>query len=172
VDHIWVAPSAFDRRRGLLVTGGAAFPCALGRTGPVVAKREGDGGTPVGTFRTLGAFYRPDRLPRPPTALPLRPLRPDDGWCDDPGSRSYNQWVSLPFAGSHERLWRDDHLYDVVIVLDYNLQYPRRGAGSAIFLHQARPGLPPTEGCVAVSPEAMRRLLFRIGPETRLTVSP
>jgi L,D-peptidoglycan transpeptidase YkuD (ErfK/YbiS/YcfS/YnhG family) len=120
----------------------------------------------------LGAFYRSDRLLRPRTALPLRPLRPDDGWCDDPGSRFYNQWVSLPFAGSHERLWRDDHLYDVVIVLDYNLEYPRRGAGSAIFLHQARPGFAPTEGCVAVSPEAMRRILSRIGPETRLTIAP
>jgi L,D-peptidoglycan transpeptidase YkuD (ErfK/YbiS/YcfS/YnhG family) len=172
VDHIWVAPSAFDRRRGLLVTAGAAFPCALGRAGPVIAKREGDGGTPVGTFRTIGALYRPDRLQRPRTALPSRPLRPDDGWCDDPGSRFYNQWVRLPFPASHERLWRDDHLYDVVVVLDYNLEYPVAGAGSAIFLHQARLGLAPTEGCVAVSPEAMRRLLPRIGPETRLTISP
>lgn len=137
----------------------------------MLGKREGDGGTPVGTFRLVGAFYRPDRLPRPLTALPLRPMRADDGWCDDPGSRFYNQWVRLPFRGSHERLWRGDHLYDVVIVLDYNLEYPVPGAGSAIFLHQARPGFAPTEGCVAVSPEAMRRLLPQVGPATRLTVS-
>ena len=79
--------------------------------------------------------------------------------------------MRLPYPASHERLWRQDHLYDVVIVLDYNLEYPVAGAGSAIFLHQARPGFLPTEGCVAIAPEAMRRLLPRLGPGTMLTVS-
>lgn len=169
--HIGVVPEAGDRRRGLLLTGGTAFPCALGRSGPVLRKREGDGGTPIGTFRLVGGFYRADRIPRPATRLPLRAIRPEDGWCDDPQSRDYNRWVQLPFPASHERLWREDHLYDVIIVIDYNLEYPVPGAGSAIFLHQARPGFAPTEGCVAVSPAAMRRLLPRLGPETRLTVS-
>jgi len=119
----------------------------------------------------VGAFYRADRMPRPRTSLPLRTLRPDDGWCDDPRDQRYNQWVRLPYPASHEEMWRGDHLYDVVVVLDYNLEYPVTGAGSAIFLHQARPGFAPTEGCVAVSPAAMRRLLPRLGPGTRLTVS-
>jgi L,D-peptidoglycan transpeptidase YkuD (ErfK/YbiS/YcfS/YnhG family) len=171
LDHIWVASLAGDRRRGLLVTGVTAFPCALGRAGPALGKREGDGATPVGTFRMAGAFYRADRLPRPDSALPLRALRPHDGWCDDPRSRFYNQWVTLPFPASHERLWRDDHLYDVVVVIDYNLDHPKADAGSAIFLHCAAPGFAPTAGCVAVTPAAMRRLLPRIGLETRLTIS-
>lgn len=122
-------------------------------------------------MRMVGALYRADRLPRPFTALPLRAIRADDGWCDAPQSRFYNQWVRLPFPDSHERLWREDHLYDVVIVLDHNLEYPVPGRGSAIFLHQARAGFGPTEGCVAVSPATMRALLPRIGPETKLVIS-
>ena len=78
--------------------------------------------------------------------------------------------MRLPYAGRHERLWRADRLYDVIVVLDYNLAHPRKGAGSAIFLHIAGPGFPPTEGCIAVSPEAMRRLLARIDARTVIDV--
>ena len=111
-------------------------------------------------------FWRPDRLRRPAALLPGRALRAADGWCDDPADRHYNRPVRLPFAASHERLWREDHLYDVVVVLDYNLARPRPGAGSAIFLHIAKPEFAPTEGCIAVTPAAMRRLLATIGPGT------
>jgi L,D-peptidoglycan transpeptidase YkuD (ErfK/YbiS/YcfS/YnhG family) len=144
--------------------------CALGRTGVTSHKREGDGGTPQGRFRLLAALYRPDRIARPKTHLPLTAIRPSSGWCDDPADRAYNQPVTLPFAAGHEELWRQDHLYDVVIVLDYNIKPAVPGAGSAIFLHLATPDFRPTAGCVAVSLETMRRLLPRLGPETVIDI--
>jgi L,D-peptidoglycan transpeptidase YkuD (ErfK/YbiS/YcfS/YnhG family) len=167
--RIIVAPLA-DRRRGLLFANGVSFACALGRGGIRRRKREGDGGTPVGQLSLIAVLYRPDRVRRPATSLPVLPIKPDSGWCDDPADPRYNQAVHLPFRAGHERLWRSDHLYDVVVVLDYNLDRPRRGAGSAIFLHIAAPDYRPTEGCVAISLTAMRRLLSRAGPGTFLDI--
>lgn len=126
-------------------------------------KREGDGGTPVGRFELLHVYYRPDRGLPPATLLPTEPLTPASGWCDDPGHRLYNRPVQLPFSASHEKMWRDDRLYDIVVVLDCNLNPAVKGQGSAIFFHVARPGYSPTEGCVAVSPEHMRLILQNIG---------
>jgi L,D-peptidoglycan transpeptidase YkuD (ErfK/YbiS/YcfS/YnhG family) len=168
--RIFVAHVAADRRRGLLVAGGLRVPCALGRAGVNRRKREGDGGTPAGAFHLVALLYRPDRVRRPALSLPADPIRPDSGWCDDPADRAYNRPVRLPYPGDHERLWRDDQLYDFLIILDHNLARPVRGRGSAIFLHIAAPGFPPTAGCVAISPEAMRRLLRLVGPATRLVI--
>jgi L,D-peptidoglycan transpeptidase YkuD (ErfK/YbiS/YcfS/YnhG family) len=165
-----VASAAGNRRRGLLVTGGLVVPCALGRSGVQHGKREGDGATPRGRWRLVSVLYRADRQRPPLTRLPVRLLRRDDGWCDDPADPHYNRPVRLPFAASHERLWRHDRLYDVIVILDYNLARPRPGKGSAIFLHIAGEGFPPTEGCIAIAPDAMRRLLARVGPETVIDV--
>jgi L,D-peptidoglycan transpeptidase YkuD (ErfK/YbiS/YcfS/YnhG family) len=151
--------AASGAARGVLVAGGMRVPCALGRAGITQDKREGDGATPAGTHGLVGVLYRPDRLCRPVTRLPVAPIRRDDGWCDDPADRRYNRPVRLPYAASHERLWRDDHLYDVLVILNYNLARPVRGRGSAIFLHLTAAGLAPTAGCVAVGVEAIRRLL-------------
>jgi L,D-peptidoglycan transpeptidase YkuD (ErfK/YbiS/YcfS/YnhG family) len=115
-------------------------------------------------------LYRPDRWRRPESGLPVTAIGPQDGWCDDPADRRYNQPVALPYAGRHESLWRVDHLYDVVVVIDFNLARPRRGGGSAIFLHIAADDLHPTEGCVAISPRTMRQLLPRIGPGTTIEI--
>jgi L,D-peptidoglycan transpeptidase YkuD (ErfK/YbiS/YcfS/YnhG family) len=168
--RVVVAPLAGNRRRGLVVAGPLRAPCALGRTGTTRAKREGDGATPVGSFGLVGVYYRADRVPRPVTRLAAIPLRPDLGWCDDPADRSYNRPVRLPCPARHERLWRDDRLYDVVVVLDYNLARPRPGLGSAIFLHLAGPDFAPTAGCIAVAPAAMRRLLALVAPDTVVEV--
>jgi L,D-peptidoglycan transpeptidase YkuD (ErfK/YbiS/YcfS/YnhG family) len=146
------------------------LPCALGRSGTTHAKREGDGATPVGTFRLLQAFYRADHGGRPRTALPLRRIDRRDGWCDDPADRRYNRLVPLPCASSHEDMWRADDLYDVVLDIAWNRGPIVRGRGSAIFLHLARPGFTPTEGCVAIAPGQARRLLEWIGPRTRIRI--
>ncbi|MGA0533187.1 L,D-transpeptidase family protein [Hansschlegelia sp. KR7-227] len=159
-----------DRARGRLVAGSMRLSCALGPAGVVAQKREGDGGTPRGALAIRKLWRRPDRGPRPSTALRVGVIRRDDGWCDDIRLRRYNRLVRLPFSGSHERLWREDGLYDLVAELGWNDRPPRRGRGSAIFLHVARPGLTPTEGCVALGRGELRRLLARIGPRTVMRV--
>jgi L,D-peptidoglycan transpeptidase YkuD (ErfK/YbiS/YcfS/YnhG family) len=92
------------------------------------------------------------------------------GWCDDPASPAYNRLVKLPFSGSHEEMWRADGLYDLVIVLGYNLSPRRKHRGSAIFLHCARDGFPPTAGCIALRLGDLRRLLPRLSKKTVLIV--
>jgi L,D-peptidoglycan transpeptidase YkuD (ErfK/YbiS/YcfS/YnhG family) len=158
------------RQRGLLRAGSLEIPCRLGRRGILHAKREGDLGTPAGRFHLAAVFYRADRLARPRSLLPIRPLAPRDGWCDDPASASYNYSVRLPFAARHENLWRKDRLYDLLVTLDHNRRPRVRGLGSAIFLHVAAPDGKPTAGCVAISPAALRRLLARLSSRTLLVI--
>ena len=146
--------------------------CALGRSGRRVVKREGDGATPVGTWRFIGVFYRADRVARPRTTLPIQALKPDDGWCDAVGDRNYNRHVRQPYAASAERMWRSDHLYDLVIVIGHNRHCRVQGLGSAVFLHLCRPGYQPTEGCIALTQHDLRRLLSAIGHNTRLRIEP
>lgn len=153
-----------DRCKGILRLGGITVPCALGRSGVLTRKKEGDGGTPAGRFGLLHVYYRPDRQLPPATRLPVEPLMPRSGWCDDPGHGRYNRPVELPFAASHEKMWREDRLYDIVVVLDCNISPAVKGKGSAIFFHIAREDYRPTEGCVAVAPDHMRLILSRIGP--------
>lgn len=170
LDRIIVRPTPGDPARGLLVAGPLAVPCALGRSGITRAKREGDGASPAGLLRLVSCHWRADRLPRPATRLPLVPIGRDDGWCDDPADRAYNRPVALPYPASHEAMARADALYDVVVVLDWNLARPVPGRGSAIFFHLATPGFAPTAGCVAVTLPAMRRVLALAGPETMMDI--
>jgi L,D-peptidoglycan transpeptidase YkuD (ErfK/YbiS/YcfS/YnhG family) len=157
---------------GTVRLGGLVWPCALGRGGRRTRKREGDGATPVGCWRIAGVLYRADRVRRPPTRLPLRPIRPDDGWCDAPADRNYNRAVRHPYPASAERLWRADRLYDVVVVLAHNFKPRVRGGGSAIFMHLARPDYASTEGCMALRLEHLLRLVRRLGPGARVRVLP
>ena len=160
------------RRTGRVHLGRAALDCALGRTGRRVLKREGDGATPTGTFRALRIYYRADRIARPRTALPVHRLRPDDGWCDAPADPNYNRHVRHPYPASAEAMWRADHLYDLVVVIDHN-QRPRvRGAGSAVFLHLARADFAATAGCIALRRADMLRLVARLGRATRIRIVP
>jgi L,D-peptidoglycan transpeptidase YkuD (ErfK/YbiS/YcfS/YnhG family) len=146
----------------MLRIGNLRVPCALGRSGITHNKREGDGGTPAGRYRLLDIRYRADRIARPSTSLPLRATRASDGWCDAVGDRNYNRPVRRPYPASSETMWRDDPLYDVVVILDWNISRRSQGRGSAIFFHLARPGFTPTEGCVAVRLPDMRRILKRL----------
>ena len=154
-----VRPRPGRQSQGLLAFDRAVFPCALGRGGITAFKREGDGGTPLAAMRVLWGYRRPGRGFPPPSRLAIRPAAPWLGWCDAPGDRNYNRPVRLPYPASCETMQRTDGLYDVVLVLDWNMRPAIGGRGSAIFLHIARPGYLPTEGCIAVSPAAMRRLL-------------
>lgn len=144
---------------GLLDTGGRVLPCILGRSGVATRKREGDGATPAGRLRVVGGWFRRDRTGPTVSCAGLRAIRPDDGWCDDAASPAYNRPISLPFRASHEKLHREDRLYDICLVLDWNLHPRARGRGSAIFLHVRRPDGGATEGCIALEPRLLRRLL-------------
>lgn len=169
-DLLTVRRRPANRAQGLLTYGSITIPCAIGRGALTRRKREGDGATPVGTFALLKVYYRPDRIRRPRTRLPAEPIHPLLGWCDQPGDPHYNRPVLLPFAASHEKLWREDHLYDIVVVLDYNLFPPVDGRGSAIFFHLARPDYSPTEGCVAVSRDHMLKILAAVAGDAAMAV--
>ena len=140
------------------------FRCALGRAGIVRDKREGDGATPSGRFPLREVRFRSDRLPRPVTDLPCREIDPNDGWCDDPADPAYNRPVGLPYPARHERLWREDGLYDVVVILGHNDAPPIPGHGSCIFLHVAADAYRATEGCVALARTDLLTLLRWAGP--------
>ena len=146
---------------GWLEVAGRRVRCALGPAGvvPAAAKREGDGASPAGVWPIRKILYRPDRGPPPASAIRVCAMAENDGWCDDPADPQYNRPVKLPYPASAERLWRDDAIYDIVVILGFNDDPPVRGLGSAIFLHICRPGYPPTEGCVAVMRADLEALL-------------
>jgi L,D-peptidoglycan transpeptidase YkuD (ErfK/YbiS/YcfS/YnhG family) len=156
---------------GRLTVGAQTFRCALGKTGLTHTKKEGDGATPIGSFQLRRLWYRKDAGMRPRCRLPLRVIQQDDGWCDTPKHRSYNKPIKLPFSQSHERMWRNDDVYNLVLEINWNDGPVVAGKGSAIFFHLARPGFPPTEGCVAINLTAMRKILPRIGPRTRFDIA-
>ncbi|MCW5686088.1 MAG: L,D-transpeptidase family protein [Pseudolabrys sp.] len=156
--------------QGWLLADGQAIPVALGRGGVRANKREGDGGTPRGLFHPVRLWWRADRLSRPKTGLPVRAIRPDDGWCEDPHDRHYNRPVHVPARSGADRLTRSDALYDLIIELDHNTRPRIAGRGSAVFVHIARPAFGPTAGCVALTRPALQRLLARIGPRTAIEI--
>ena len=135
---------------GVFRCGGIAVPCSVGRSGLSRDKHEGDGATPTGRFILRRLLYRTDKMPRPETKLPLDAIAKDDGWCDDMTHPAYNQPVKLPFAASHEELWRADNLYDLIVVLGHNDAPVVPGLGSAVFLHVRAPDGGATAGCVAI----------------------
>lgn len=165
-----------------VLAGGKVYRCAIGASGVTADKREGDGKTPLGIFPFRECWYRADRIAAPATQLPLRIIRPDDGWCDDAAHPAYNTHVKLPFAAHHEKLWRDDHVYDLVIPLGYNDGPIIPGHGSAIFMHlaRARPHSSSeaivqqeyegTEGCVALAAEDFLELLPHLTPKMQIEI--
>lgn len=159
-----------SRTRGILTFRGASLPVALGRSGIKANKREGDGATPRGRFRLVHLWWRADRMPRPKTRLPVRPVRTDDAWCEDPEDRRYNRAVKLSPESTADRLWRDDHLYDLVIELDHNTRPRVMNLGSAVFIHVAREGFASTAGCVALNARDLRRLLAHLDRDTKIEI--
>jgi L,D-peptidoglycan transpeptidase YkuD (ErfK/YbiS/YcfS/YnhG family) len=155
---------------GTLYWPGGAARAACGLAGVTANKREGDHATPIGKFPLLRAFFRPDRIAPPLTAFPLDPLQSDMGWVDAPADPAYNTLVGLPYPASAERMWRDDGLYDLVVVIGYNTDPVEPGKGSAIFLHIALPDFSGTEGCIAVSRDVLISLLGLLGPGSTITI--
>lgn len=168
--QITVRTAPGNRSRGLLQAGHLVFRAALGKSGTTVFKREGDGGTPVARMKILRGFRRSRRVRFAPSVLPLSPIGKDDLWCDQPGHAAYNRPVKAPFGFGHEVMTRQDGLYDICLVLDWNIRSRKRYAGSAIFFHLNHPGYMPTAGCISISRRDMLRLLPFIGKGTVLRV--
>lgn len=167
---IRVKAAAGNPRRGWLTAGQLTIPVALGRGGILANKREGDGGTPRGSFRPRQLWWRGDRHSRPQTFLPARAITGEDGWCEDPKDRHYNQPIRLGREQGGDRLKRADHLYDFIIEIDHNTRPRIAGRGSAVFLHLARDNFGPTAGCVSMTRGAMLQVLRRMGPRTKIII--
>jgi L,D-peptidoglycan transpeptidase YkuD (ErfK/YbiS/YcfS/YnhG family) len=161
--HIHVRKRSGTRTRGILTAGGLAIPVSLGRAGILANKFEGDGGTPQGRYRLKRLWWRADRLARPQTGLPVRPIAPADAWSEDPADRRYNRPVRREPG---DRLIRQDGLYDLIIEIDHNDRPRIAGRGSAVFIHVARDGFGPTAGCVGLRRNDLIRLLGRLSPRT------
>jgi L,D-peptidoglycan transpeptidase YkuD (ErfK/YbiS/YcfS/YnhG family) len=165
-----IRAAAGDRRRGRLIAGPRTIPVALGRGGVKANKREGDGATPAGRFRPRRVWWRPDRGTRPTGLLPTRRITPHDAWCEDPADRRYNRPIRLSSGETGDRLWRSDHLYDVLIELDHNARPRVAGRGSAVFIHLARTGFAPTAGCVALGRRELKWLVARLRTRTEILI--
>ena len=159
-----------NRSQGLLKAGTTVFPCALGRGGVSSNKREGDGATPLGRMPIVSGYFRRDHVAAGPTRLRMTPIHSRLGWCEVPDDRNYNRPVKIPYGASHETMCRSDRLYDYCLVLGWNISPRRRGRGSAIFFHLARPDFSPTQGCVAITGGAMARLLPFLSRDCVVTV--
>ena len=158
----------------LAVWGGREFGCAVGRGGLVSAeaKREGDGMTPIGSWKMREVIYRADRVQMPPISLPVRAMQPDDGWCEISEDANYNCLVKHPYATPVDKMWREDNLYDVVVPLGYNDNPPVPGKGSAIFLHLARPDFSPSAGCVTLALENLLAVLREADKSSSIVILP
>ncbi|MDP4795367.1 MAG: L,D-transpeptidase family protein [Rhodospirillales bacterium] len=147
------------------------FRCALGRSGVSEDKHEGDGATPIGVFALKRLLVRTDRIASVSSMLLTQAISPDDGWCDDPAHTQYNRLVKLPFDASHEQLWRDDAVYDLVIEISHNDDPPVPGAGSAVFIHVAQADYAPTAGCVALARDDLLQLLPHWSNDTFIEIT-
>lgn len=165
-----VQADSADSALGWAVLAGRRWRCSVGAGGVREDKVEGDAATPVGEFPLRHIYFRNDRLVLPKVRLPARAISRHDGWCDDPRSSSYNRLVRIPNDWSHEKLWREDGLYNLLVVVGYNDDPPEGEWGSAIFLHIARGDHEPTRGCVAFKAADLLELVTLIDSGTRLRI--
>mgnify|MGYP001321026679 CR=1 FL=1 len=145
--------------------------CAIGKRGIGNKKREGDKITPIGKFKIKTILYRKDRISHFKSKINKLSIRNNMGWCDDPKSKKYNKLIKIPFKGSAEKLYRKDNTYDIILVLNYNINPIRKGKGSAIFIHVARKGYKSTLGCIAVSKRSLMKIIKKINKSTIVNIN-
>jgi L,D-peptidoglycan transpeptidase YkuD (ErfK/YbiS/YcfS/YnhG family) len=168
--HMHIQVKADKDHLGTLTLSGKNYPCALGKTGVTDNKVEGDNATPIGSFPIRAVYYRADRLSKPRCSFDPLEITAGQGWCDDPSHAEYNRKVALPFEASHEVLMREDHVYDVVVILGHNDDPPIPGRGSCIFMHVARPDYSGTEGCIALSLQDLLDVLTCVSKNTTIDI--
>ena len=147
------------------------FKCALGKAGIGKKKREGDNVTPTGTFKIVKIYYRSDRVKKISSKLRLIEITKNMGWCDDPNSKNYNQLINLPSKYNHEKLFKKNNIYDLIIVLNYNMKPVIKNKGSAIFIHVAKKKYQPTQGCIALKKNNLLKLLSKISKNIKIKIN-
>ena len=147
------------------------FRCSVGKKGFSRSKKEGDLKTPKGIFDLGNIYYRQDRIEKPISKLKLIRIKKNMGWCDDPKSKQYNKLVKLPFNYRHEKLYKKENVYDIILVLDYNMRPVKKNKGSAVFIHVVKNNFKKTEGCVAIKINSLKKLIKEINPSTKVNIS-
>ena len=145
------------------------FKCTIGKKGISSKKKEGDLCTPKGTFSIKNLYYRSDRLLKPQTKIIIKKIKKNMGWCNDPKSNKYNSLVTVKEKIRYEKMYRKDHKYDIVVVIDYNLKKPIPYKGSAIFIHLTN-NYKPTAGCIALNKKDLLILLKLINKKTKIKI--
>ena len=145
--------------------------CAIGKRGIKTKRKEGDFITPRGIFRIKLILYRKDRIKNFKTFVPKLSITKKMGWCDDPKSKKYNKLIKYPFEFSSEKLFRKDNVYDIILVLDYNMNPTKKYKGSAIFIHIAKKNYDATEGCVAIKKINLLKLIKILKRNTKIKIA-
>ena len=159
------------KKSGYLQYKNLKFRCALGKAGIKKKEKEGDNVTPKGIFKITSMYYRPDRIKNIITAIKKIKIKKNMGWCDDPDSHFYNQQISLPNKFGHEKLYRNDSLYDLILVLNYNVNPIIKNKGSAIFIHVAKKNYKKTKGCIALKKKHLIELISKIKKNTKIKIN-
>jgi len=157
-------------KSGHLKYKGLKFRCALGKHGINKKKKEGDQVTPKGTYKIVNIYYRKDRIKKISSKLKLIKIKKNMGWCDEPDNKNYNQLIKIPSKYSYERLFRNENIYDLIIVLNYNMNPVIKNKGSAIFIHIAKKRFQPTKGCIAISKKNLLYLIKNITKNTKIKI--
>ena len=144
--------------------------CAVGKRGIGLKKKEGDLITPIGEFRIKYILYRKDRVKKIQSKLKMVIIKKNMGWCNDPASQKYNRMINLPFSTSYERLFRKENIYDIILVLDYNMNPIKKNKGSAIFIHIAKKNYKKTEGCIAIKKVELLKIIKEIKINTKVKI--
>ena len=159
------------KKSGYLQYKNLKFRCALGKAGIKKKEKEGDNVTPKGIFKITSMYYRPDRIKNIITAVKKIKIKKNMGWCDDPDSHFYNQQISLPNKFGHEKLYRNDHLYNLILVINYNTNPIIKKKGSAIFIHIAKKNYKKTKGCIALKKKHLIELISKIKKNTKIKIN-
>jgi L,D-peptidoglycan transpeptidase YkuD (ErfK/YbiS/YcfS/YnhG family) len=159
------------KKSGYLKYKNLKFRCALGKEGVKKKTMEGDNITPKGIFKIIKIYYRPDKIKKIKTLIKKIKIKKNMGWCDDPNSRFYNKMINLPTKYSHEKLYRNDHLYDLIVVLSYNTNPIIKNRGSAIFMHIANNSYKKTKGCIALKKEHLIKIISKIKKNTKIKIN-
>ena len=155
------------KNKDKLIVNDFKFRCCIGKSGTKKSKIEGDNSTPKGIF-TLGTlYYRKDRVKKPVTNLKTKVIKSNLGWCNDPKSKFYNKEINIKNKFRHEKLYRRDHKYDYLIVINYNTKKTIAYRGSAIFIHLTK-NYYPTTGCIALKKKDFLILLKLINKKTKI----